>query len=132
MLTEKIIGKVYDGLIVTDEDLRIYQINSFADEKLNIGLEIIGKHINQVFDLEENLIQSLNDDPEFLINRIVQSEAIGIKNKYGKIANVYLIVTRIEVEKQIKFIFLYHHLNYNTMKKYHRNKLTHKLSVLEI
>jgi len=135
LIYEKIIGKVYDGLIVTNQDLQIIFVNSYIETKLNyklneIQLNALGTIIKTNV---QTIIAEMDKDNNYLANDFTTEKKATIVDKAGQAANVQLVITKLKLGDTVGYALLFNRTNISEARSYVRKMLENKgQTILEL
>lgn len=132
---EKIIGKVYDGLVITNQNLQIIFANSYIENKLHYNLNQI--HLQTIDTIVKTdvrpIISEMDKDNNYLANDFTTEKRAIIADKSGQTANVQLVVTKLKLADTVGYAFLFNRTNISDARSYVRKMLENKgQSVLEL
>jgi methyl-accepting chemotaxis protein len=97
-LFNRLIAKVYDGVLVIDEHYKIVAISQYLQDELYFNKEdLIGNTPEQVFKCSlDKRISELDSDPQFILTGISERKECAIMDKYGAIDQAKFVMTKIK------------------------------------
>lgn len=104
-----IIGKVYDGVIVTNDALQIEYINEYVEEELFYKeQETRGETPELILKTNTSkLVASITNDPNFLATGFTEQKSVKVMDRYGKITDALLIATQLQQGEKHLYVFLF-------------------------
>jgi PAS domain S-box-containing protein len=109
LVYRSILGKVYAGLIITDEKFKITKVNSFVTQRFNYRKQdLVNKPIETILEVDYDHIVDLKDK-KFNANpqKLNQNDFSNVKDKAGKVYDIEILSGKLEMETRIIYIFLF-------------------------
>jgi PAS domain S-box-containing protein len=104
-----ILGKVYSGMFITDEQFRIHQVNAFVAKKLGYKRpELQGRPVDLFLETDNNLWKEHFTHKFALHSTYFNDTVYGkITDRRGNTFPIEIVAGRIEVEDKVMHVFLF-------------------------
>jgi len=118
-LFNRLIAKVYDGVLVIDQHYKIVAISQYLQEELYFKKEdLIGNTPEQVFKCSlDKYISELDSDPQFILTGISERKECTIMDKYGTMDQAKFVMTKIKAKGQFYSFVLFNKVSQEHDKK---------------
>ncbi|PTB97010.1 hypothetical protein C9994_04895 [Marivirga lumbricoides] len=114
------LSKIYDGLIIMDDQQCIMEVNAYIKEKLYYNEDDVeGNSPELILKTSINkIIKNLHNDPHFLSKGISESKVCKMMDKFGKIEEAQFVITEIESDG-----IHFYSIMFNKLEKQKSNKI---------
>lgn len=112
LIYHAILGKVYSGFVITDQDFRITKINLYAAKRFGFKRnELEGRPLELFMEADYNRIVDLKDKKLRLNNRPSFEPMLSrVRDKQGNLIEVEAVAGKIEIDMQVVYVFLFNEL----------------------
>jgi PAS domain S-box-containing protein len=113
LIYHAILGKVYSGFVITDEQFRINKINPYAAKRFGyVRTELEGRPLDLFIETDYSQIVDLRDK-KYRLNGKAFHEPIfsRVRDKDGNFYEVEAVSGKIEIDTQIVYVFLFNELS---------------------
>ncbi len=109
LIYQSIVGKVYDGLIITDEYFRINKVNRYVADHFHYQeKDLAGESIDVLIEREYDNVLDLKDKQFKLNFKLFDQNVRGtIVDSQGNNHEVEIICGKLEIEAKLVYIFLF-------------------------
>ena len=126
-----IVNKVYDGVVISDDDFAIQYVNQYVTRKLSYSQDDLrGRTISTLFQEDlKALVMDMENDPSYILNQFSDQKEMEITDRLGHAMKVNMVVTKLRVNGGLHYAFLFRKQEYAQAKAYMSQLLEAKKKV---
>jgi len=124
LIFQSIIGKIFDGFIITDERFVITKINNYVARRFKYPkTELIGQSVDVLIETDYQNIINLRDKKIKLSYRSFQNSVSGkVLDHYGKVYDVEMISGKLKIEDRLVYVFLFNEYEWQSSEVAEKKK----------
>ncbi|WMN06320.1 GAF domain-containing protein [Marivirga arenosa] len=108
-MMDGLLGKVYEGVLFFDHNFRIISSNNYVLKTLSYSeADLSGNHPDLILKSHiEKEIESLYNDPSFILTGVSERKESKIMDKYGSSYDCRYVLTKVEYNQKIYYSILF-------------------------
>lgn len=112
LIYQAIVGKVYSGIIITDDEFKITKVNNYVSQRFDYKKsELVGEPLNVLIDTSYDNILDFKDK-QFDLNKKFNHNAISsLIDRRGTIYKVETISGKLTIDSRVVYVFLFNELD---------------------